>query len=80
LQENNEGYTLSAANRVYSNVGFQMKKEFLKSVKDNFSSEVEQLDFSKSDAAAKAINSWVEKTTNGKIKDLISAGECSYHL
>jgi len=52
-----------------------MKREFLQSVKDHFSSEVEQLDFSNSDASAKVINSWVEETTNGKIKGLISPGE-----
>jgi serine protease inhibitor len=37
--------------------------------------EVKQVDFSKNAEAAKTINGWVETTTQGKIKDLISAGE-----
>ncbi|CAG7820064.1 unnamed protein product [Allacma fusca] len=73
LQETTEGYTLAAANRLYSQIGFDLRKEFSDSIQSAFGAEVQQLDFSNSAASAAEINNWVEKTTNNKIKDLISA-------
>ncbi len=65
---------LSSANRLYTKTGFQIQPEFSKGVKDNFLAEVEQLDFVQTVASAATINGWVEKTTHGKIKDLIPPG------
>ena len=75
MQESNDGYTLAAANRLYSQVGFNLRQEFADSIKNAFGAEVQQLNFGESAAAAAEINTWVEKTTNSKIKDLISPGE-----
>lgn len=74
FQTTNEGYTLSSANRLYTNVGFRIKADYSKAVKDNFLAEVEQLDFAQNVASAGTINAWVEETTHGKIKDLIPPG------
>ncbi|CAG7820063.1 unnamed protein product [Allacma fusca] len=73
LQETADGYTLAAANRLYSQIGFALKKEFSDSIQSAFGAEVQQLDFSNNAASAAEINNWVEKITNNKIKELISA-------
>ena len=74
-QESNDGYTLAAANRLYSQLGFDLRPEFADSIKNAFGAEVQQLNFAENAAAAAEINTWVEKTTNSKIKDLISPGK-----
>jgi serpin B len=72
LQETTDGYTLAAANRLYSQIGFDLKKTFSDSIEKAFGAQVQQLDFSNSAASAAEINGWVEKITNSKIKDSIS--------
>jgi len=55
---------------------FNIQKPYVKSVTDSFLAGVEKLDFEKSkDAAVKRINSWVEKKTDRKIKNIILPSE-----
>ena len=54
---------ISTANKIYPNVGFEMKKEFLQILAKSFQSEVEQLNYGNPAEAAKAINSWVANQT-----------------
>lgn len=59
---------------MYSQTGFGINNEFSSKIRDNFFAEIQQLDFAKAAQSAATINDWVEKTTRGKIKDLIPAG------
>jgi serpin B len=74
FQENNEGYTLATANRLYTQTGFETKNEFSSILSKSFHAEAQRLDFAKSAESATTINKWVEEATRDKIKNLISSG------
>ncbi|XP_044267033.1 serine protease inhibitor 3/4-like isoform X5 [Tribolium madens] len=66
-----ENVTLLMANKVFLMAGCKLLSGFETAVTKNFQSEVQLVDFAKTEAAAKTINDWVEVKTNEKIKDLI---------
>ncbi|CAH1236757.1 unnamed protein product [Diabrotica balteata] len=70
-----EDVTLLMANKVYVKNEYELKDEFKDKVVNNFFSEVQNIDFSQSAAAAKTINTWVEEKTKDKIKDLIQPAD-----
>ncbi|XP_019867136.1 antichymotrypsin-2 isoform X6 [Aethina tumida] len=74
---NVQNVTLNIANKVYLMEKFALQDEFSKSVKDNFQSEVQQLNFAENTKSAGVINGWVEDKTNKKIKDLIKPDSLS---
>ncbi|XP_039858684.1 leukocyte elastase inhibitor-like isoform X3 [Simochromis diagramma] len=75
LNKSDAPYSLSVANRLYGEQSYQFVKDFLGKTKKHYNAELEAVDFIKSfDAARLNINSWVEKTTQGKIKDLLAQG------
>ena len=67
-----ENFTLSIANKIFLGVNFSPKETFLSQIREDFSSEVSEIDFAKSKKAATTINNWVAKETNNKIKRLVS--------
>ncbi|XP_042597705.1 leukocyte elastase inhibitor-like [Cyprinus carpio] len=68
-------YMLSLANRLYGEQSYQFVEKFLNDAKRYYEAGLEEVDFKKkSDAARVDINKWVEKNTQGKIKDLLSQG------
>lgn len=64
--------TITTANKIYPNVGFDVKKDFLELVTKHFHSGVHQVDYSKPAESADTINQWVAEQTRDKIKNLIS--------
>lgn len=66
--------TLNVANRLFGQKGFQFVPAYLALVKDRFDAPLEPLNFAKSEQARVHINSWVEKQTKERIRDLIPAG------
>lgn len=69
------GPKLSIANRIWSQTGMVLGKDFAKIAKDDYGAGVELLDFVKApDPSRLTINKWVASKTNDKIKDLIPAG------
>ncbi|MDB6057407.1 MAG: Proteinase inhibitor serpin [Verrucomicrobiales bacterium] len=66
-------FTLSTANRLFGQVGYEFRAPYLSLLKANYDAPFEALDF-RSNAApsAKHINDWVEQQTHNRIKDLIS--------
>uniref|UniRef100_A0A3Q2VBZ4 Serpin B6-like n=1 Tax=Haplochromis burtoni TaxID=8153 RepID=A0A3Q2VBZ4_HAPBU len=75
LNKSDAPYSLSVANRLYGEQSYQFVEGFLGKTKKHYNAELEAVDFIKSfDAARLNINSWVEKTTQGKIKDLLAQG------
>ncbi len=68
-------YQLKLANRLYGQKSFNFVPEFLAATRDLYNAQLEAVDFvSQTEDTRKAINSWVEEQTVGKIKDLLAPG------
>jgi serpin B len=73
--EENVGYTLRVANRLWGQKSFPFLASFLEKIRQNYGAELGPVDFmGHADAARQEINAWIEKQTDDKIKDLLSAG------
>jgi serpin B len=69
------GYQLSVANALWGQKGFSFLPDFLKLTKKNYGAGLRDVDFvGDTEGARKTINSWVEKETKDKIKDLLQPG------
>lgn len=68
---NVEDVALYMANKVYIKDSYKLKESFKTVITKYFSSEIQSINFSNNEVAAKTINSWVENKTNQKIRDLI---------
>ncbi|XP_077479892.1 leukocyte elastase inhibitor-like isoform X2 [Stigmatopora argus] len=68
-------YSLSVANRLYGEQSYQFVENFLKETKKYYRAELESVDFIRNHEVARLnINTWVEKETQGKIKDVLAQG------
>jgi serine protease inhibitor len=71
----NDPITLTVANRLFGQAGYDFRAPFLALVKESYAAPFEPLDFVTDPAgAAKHINGWVEEQTRQRIRDLIPAG------
>ncbi len=69
------GYELSVANALWGQQGYGFLAEFLELIKNSYGGELNEVDFVNAcETARQTINSWVEKQTKDKIKDLIQKG------
>jgi serpin B len=69
------GFQLSVANALWAEKSHQFLPEFLALNKANYGAGLETVDFAgDTEGARKTINSWVEKQTQDRIKDLIQPG------
>ena len=69
----NENFILESANKVYVQSGFKLLDSFLQTTKKNYLAEAEALDFAESQMAVTIINNFVEKMTNGTIKNFLQS-------
>nr|XP_055067448.1 leukocyte elastase inhibitor-like [Misgurnus anguillicaudatus] len=68
-------YMLSLANRLYGEKSYQFIDKFISNSQKYYQAGLESVDFIKNSEAARVnINNWVEKNTQGKIKDLLAQG------
>ncbi|KAI3355080.1 hypothetical protein L3Q82_017962, partial [Scortum barcoo] len=68
-------YALSVANRLFGEQSFLFLEDFLTQIRRHYNTELDSVDFkTQSEAAMVKINSWVEKETQGKIKDIVTKG------
>ncbi|XP_048832360.1 serpin B6-like isoform X7 [Brienomyrus brachyistius] len=68
-------YSLSIANRLFGEQSYQFVEKFLTDSKKHYQAELEPVNFrSGAEAARVNINTWVEKQTNAKIKNLLTPG------
>uniref|UniRef100_A0AC35FIS5 Serpin domain-containing protein n=1 Tax=Panagrolaimus sp. PS1159 TaxID=55785 RepID=A0AC35FIS5_9BILA len=72
INSNNLNVTLESVNRVYLQNNFKLLDNYIEGIKQNYGGELEEIDFSKSSAAADKINEFVSKSTHDKIQNLIS--------
>ncbi len=70
LKKSDQDITLSIANSLWLKQGFEVKPDFLSNVKNYYQAEASSLDF-ENPSAAKTINDWVSKNTNGKISKIV---------
>ena len=69
------GYELTVAHALWGQKGYGFLGGFLELVKTNYGGGLNEVDFVQAtEAARQAINAWVEKETNNKIKNLIGKG------
>ncbi len=69
------GYELRVANALWGQEGHEFLEEFLGLIKTNYGGRLNEVDFVRAaETARKTINTWVEKETNDKIKNLIQKG------
>ncbi|RUS81925.1 hypothetical protein EGW08_010311 [Elysia chlorotica] len=75
LKTKNDKYSLSLANRIYSQQNFKILQEFRESTAKYYLAEPVNADFvNASEAECTKINTWVSEQTEDKIKDLIPPG------
>jgi len=68
-------YELSVANALWVQQGYEMLEAFLELTQKHYAAGLQQVDFKgATEAARKTINTWVEKQTKDKIKELIKPG------
>ena len=68
-----QDYELLIANQLWGKKDGEYSADFLKRLKDNYSSDLVRLDFkNKPEPSRLEINKWVEEKTHNKIKDLIA--------
>uniref|UniRef100_A0A183CP34 SERPIN domain-containing protein n=1 Tax=Globodera pallida TaxID=36090 RepID=A0A183CP34_GLOPA len=66
-------FKLSIANRVYLANTFNVLEQFKSVINTHYGGNFESIDFAQNVAAAKKINTFVENSTNGKIKELVKS-------
>ncbi|XP_044151602.1 serpin B6-like [Bufo gargarizans] len=75
INEASNSYTLTIANRLFSEKSFQIIEEYSKLLEKYFQAEVQAVDFLQAAETSRTlINNWVEKQTDGKIKDILAPG------
>jgi serine protease inhibitor len=69
------GYQLSTANALWGQQGYDFRKAFIQTTRENFGAGLKEVDFKGDpEVSRQKINQWVEKETNNKIKDLMPKG------
>jgi serpin B len=69
-------YELRVANALWGQKNYEFLRSFTQLVEDQYGGKLQELNFVKAvERARRTINSWVEKQTNDKIKDLIGPGD-----
>ncbi|XP_074211356.1 serpin B3-like [Camelus bactrianus] len=75
LNKPTDAYELNVANRLYGRKEFPFLQEYMDNVKKLYLASVESADFANApEESRKMINSWVERQTNEKIKELFPKG------
>jgi serpin B len=69
------GYQLNTANALWGQKGYPFAPNFVKLMNDNYGAGFNEVDFQDAtEASRQTINTWVEKETHSKIKDLLKKG------
>lgn len=75
LEKNAGEANFSIANAIYVQEGLQLNKSFEEVAVSKFNTAVESLNFNDSEKSAETINHFVQKQTNGKIKELFTPSQ-----
>ncbi len=70
------GYQLSTANALWGQMGYGFSPDFLKLIQSNYGGGFREVDFARAtEDARQTVNTWVEKQTRDKIKELLLQGD-----
>jgi serpin B len=69
------GYNLELANGLWLDQGIKAKADFLDTLSNNYSSRRQVVDFTDANRTCRTINDWVNKQTEGRIKEVIRPDE-----
>ncbi len=69
--EQDEKQTMVQANGAFIDGRFHLLGQYKKVLKEHFDAEFQEVNFAAAKKAAQIINSWIDKNTHGKIKDMI---------
>lgn len=73
LNHKDDWYKLQVANALWVKDGYEIKQDYLDTVKTHYSSTADNVDFV-TDDGIDMINNWVVEKTNGKIQDILAPG------
>jgi len=71
----NELVKIEIANRIFISKKKELIPEFSKFLQQSFDSDAKSIDFEKVEASVKEINDFADKSTNGKIKEVVTKGD-----
>lgn len=74
-KERSAKYQLTVANALWLQQGYPFNPTFEALSRDHFRAELKSTDFARPDAARRAINDWVNRSTKHKIAGIIPAGQ-----
>jgi serpin B len=78
MRKQRDSIQLDIANMLWPQVGYELKRDFLKTCSLTYDVEIRQLDFvSNTEDSRLSINAWVADKTRNKIRDLITPGVLS---
>lgn len=66
---------LSIANKIYVKNEYKLKENFRSVAQESFDADIEAIDFGDGTGSANNVNQWIKSKTNGKIEELVSAGD-----
>ncbi len=72
LVSSDERFTVTDANSLWLNAGFDVLSSYAQSLKEFFGGEARSIEFAKNKEAAATINKWISEHTRNLIKDLVS--------
>jgi serine protease inhibitor len=72
LQSNSEAIQLKVANSIWLSKDYHFQSDFAAKNQDYFNAKMEEINIADSQSVKK-INDWVEKSTNNKIKEMVSS-------
>ncbi|XP_022131136.2 uncharacterized protein LOC111004416 [Pieris rapae] len=75
LQTKSSDYILDLGSRIYVGSSVHPPQQFAAIAENFYKTEITSIDFSKSDLAADSINQWVSNITQGRIPNLVDAGD-----
>ncbi|CAH1787485.1 unnamed protein product [Owenia fusiformis] len=70
-----DGGILKMANRLYPNITLDVKQDFINNIQKYYGVTLEPLNFRNVEESRRVINNWVEKQTNGQIKEMLQHGD-----
>lgn len=77
-----ENVTLKLANKMFISKNFAVKQEYKQDLETYYRSDIQSVDFGKSEEAANIVNTWCKEKTNNRINQIISAGKerSTFHI
>lgn len=73
--KNNYKTTINVANSFWGNQTIEFKEEFLKTLKDYYYAETQNVDFNNAESTSGQINSWIDNKTQGLIKNAVKPSD-----